>query len=85
MPYIKSCDRKPFDDVIERLPVTETVGELNYVLTCILHRHIEQQGGNYTAINGAIGAAHCAILELYRRVAAPYEDRKIAENGDVHP
>mgnify|MGYP001591712806 CR=1 FL=1 len=26
-----------------------------------------------------------AITELYNRVAAPYEDRKIVENGDVYP
>jgi len=32
----------------------------------------------------AIGALECAKLELYRRVAAPYEDTKIAENGDVY-
>ena len=26
----------------------------------------------------------CAKLELYRRVAAPYEDEKIDQNGDVY-
>ena len=26
----------------------------------------------------------CAKLELYRRVAAPYEDLKISEAGDVY-
>jgi len=26
----------------------------------------------------------CAWAEFYRRVAAPYEDKKIAENGDVY-
>jgi hypothetical protein len=26
----------------------------------------------------------CAKLELYRRVAAPYEDEKMAEAGDVY-
>lgn len=31
------------------------------------------------------GAIECAKLEFYRRVAAPYEDKKIAENGDVYP
>jgi len=35
-------------------------------------------------INAIIGALECAKLELYRRVAAPYEDDKIAENGDVY-
>lgn len=30
-----------------------------------------------------LGVLECVKLELYRRVAAPYEDRKIEENGDV--
>ena len=37
----------------------------------------------YAEFNEAIGAIECAKLELYRRMLAPYEDRKIAENGDV--
>jgi hypothetical protein len=31
----------------------------------------------YHHINTAIGALECAKLELYRRVAAPYEDKAI--------
>lgn len=31
-----------------------------------------------------IGALECCKLELYRRIAAPYEDIKIGENGDVY-
>ena len=31
-----------------------------------------------------IGALECAKLELYRRIAAPYEDTKIQENGEVY-
>jgi len=30
------------------------------------------------------GVLECAKLELYRRIAAPYEDTKIEENGDVY-
>ncbi len=30
-----------------------------------------------------IGALRCCELEIYRRLAAPYEDLKIKENGDV--
>ena len=35
-------------------------------------------------LNEAIGALECATLELYRRKVAPYEDGKIAENGEVY-
>jgi hypothetical protein len=30
-----------------------------------------------------VGALRCCELEIYRRLAAPYEDLKIKENGDV--
>lgn len=35
------------------------------------------------AINDCIGACEGAKLEFYRRVASPYEDVKIKQNGDV--
>ena len=38
------------------------------------------QFGNY--IRGAVIGC---LLELYRRAAAPYEDGKIKENGEVYP
>ena len=38
----------------------------------------------YAHLNEAIGVLECAKLELYRRVAAPYEDGKRAETGDVY-
>jgi hypothetical protein len=60
-------------------------GELNYVLTTIVAAYITKQGTRYSAINDAVGALECAKLELYRRVAAPYEEIKRAENGDVYP
>ena len=31
-----------------------------------------------------VGVLECAKLELYRRMAAPYEDEKIEDNGDVY-
>ena len=31
-----------------------------------------------------VGVLECAKLELYRRLAAPYEDLKIEDNGDVY-
>jgi hypothetical protein len=37
----------------------------------------------YFHINKAVGVLECVKLEFYRRVAAPYEDEKIKESGDV--
>lgn len=56
-------------------------GDLNYLISSILDKTIT---GSYKSINAAIGVLECAKLELYRRVAAPYEDTKKELNGDVY-
>ena len=60
-------------------------GELNYAFTRMALGYIERHGKDYQHISEVIGALECAKLEFYRRLAAPYEDTKIAENGDVYP
>lgn len=80
MPYIQKEDR-------ERLStgLPQNAGELNYVITRLVDDYLRRKGGaRYAHINEAVGALECAKLELYRRIAAPYEDGKIAENGDVY-
>jgi hypothetical protein len=79
MPYIKRGDRTRF--AMPEIP--ETVGELNYVITRICHQYLALHGVKYENLNGVIGALECVKAELYRRVAAPYEDEKIRDNGDV--
>jgi len=81
MPYIKQ-EFRPLLDVCKRLP--DDAGELNYVITTILDQYIKMKGKKYQTLNEVIGVMECAKLELYRRVAAPYEDTKIIENGDVY-
>jgi hypothetical protein len=61
----------------------DTPGELNFAITQLLLNYLDG-GMSYTAINEVIGVLECAKLELYRRVAAPYEDKKKEENGDVY-
>lgn len=87
MPYIKPENRKKYDTVLKELvsilktlPPEEVDGELNYVVTKILKGVYPLR---YYHINKAIGVLECAKLEFYRRVAAPYEDIKIKESGDV--
>lgn len=84
MPYIKQYDRDCFALELANLRPT-TPGELNYLVTELALKYVDAHGMSYGAINAAIGALECAKLELYRRIAAPYEDRKIRENGDVYP
>lgn len=59
-------------------------GELNYCITRLVDSYVSRLGLSYANINAAIGALECAKLELYRRIATPYEDRKLAQNGEVY-
>lgn len=81
MPYITQNHRHEVDTGSRGV---RTDGELNYVITQLVDNYIAQQGLTYSAINRAIGALECAKLELYRRVAVPYEEKKRSENGEVY-
>lgn len=87
MPYIEQGDRDDIDLVLE--PLLDTLdstnpGEINYVVTRIITNRLRYDGPAYHIINELVGVLECAKLELYRRLAAPYEDRKLEENGDVY-
>lgn len=82
MPYIRQSAR----DEVQRVGALSG-GELNYAVTRLLVDFLGlEEGGtiSYESLNTAVGALECAKLELYRRVAAPYEDQKKEENGDVY-
>lgn len=81
MPYVSQVSR-PHLDNDSRRPVG--AGELNYKVTKLVDAWITDEGLSYASINAAIGVLECAKLELYRRIAAPYEDTKIVANGDVY-
>ena len=57
-------------------------GNLNYVITRLLTGSYTKR---YADINEAIGVLECAKLEFYRKLAAPYEDNKAHQNGEVFP
>ncbi|MGH9904381.1 MAG: DUF6899 family protein [Pyrinomonadaceae bacterium] len=81
MPYITSEARARLD----KGGKPETAGELNYAITRLVDDYLIQKGGiRYAHLNEVIGALECSKLELYRRVAAPYEDQKLSETGDVY-
>ena len=81
MPYIDKESRERLAQGAK----PETAGELNYLITTMLDDYIQGKGGvRYAHINEAVGVLECAKLELYRRVAAEYEDKKCEESGDVY-
>ncbi len=80
MPYISQERRQ----LMELGTLPSNAGDLNYAITCLVLDYFQEQGGRYQQINDILGALEGAKLEFYRRVAAPYEDTKIKENGDVY-
>lgn len=80
MPYVRKTDRARLDGGGE----PKTPGELNYVISKKIDSYLTHKGVSYANLNEVIGVLECAKLELYRRIAAGYEDSKIAENGDVY-
>ena len=87
MPYILQGDRPKYDNLINGIvkilqerPIENIDGDLNYIVTRIIK---EVYPLRYFHINRAMGVLECIQHEFYRRVAAPYEDTKIQQNGDV--
>ncbi len=88
MPYITRDRRASYDNAIAGLSaaIAEDTpdGDMNYIITRLLDGWLSKRGLSYTAIADVVKVLETAKLEFYRRVAAPYEDEKIAVNGDVY-
>lgn len=96
MPYIKQDDRTTFNPLVDRLSeaivkqsqekgVMEFAGFLNYVFTRTVMQVLKGLFGKlkYWHLAVIFGVLLTMTLELYRRVAVPYEKKKIKENGDL--
>jgi hypothetical protein len=97
MPYVKPEHRTALDPAIRELShaiveltrampeETAFAGLLNYACTSVAMQVVEGRFGRlrYGVIATLTGVFKNVGDELYRRVAAPYEDRQIAANGDV--
>lgn len=80
MPYITKERRS----ALERTGATpENAGELNYMICQLIHDYIENKGLEYQTLNDVVGVLDAVKQELYRRLIGPYEDKKIAANGDI--
>jgi len=80
MPYIKAA-RRPS---LHKVSGANNAGELNYEITTLVCSYLDAQGMSYGIINEIRGALLCASDEFYRRVAVPYENTKLSQNGDVY-
>jgi len=92
MPYVKKSQREnldpAIDELVNRIVLTceqdkcEPDGMLNYAMTRMLLKTMAK-GATYIRLERAIGCLESCKQEFYRRVVAPYENRKVKENGDV--
>lgn len=87
MPYISNVIRNTLDkelnSLIEKLRNRGfNPGEINYVFSKIAQQ-AWRSVPNYERGNDIMGVFESAKLEFYRRILAPYEDKKIQENGDI--
>ena len=87
MPYIKQGQRASIDVIVKQLsdhisgkPVEDQDGMVNYAITKLLKSVYPERYFHY---NRAMGVLECIKSEFYRRQVASYEDKKIADNGDV--
>lgn len=95
MPYVKESEREVLNETINELFVhliskgvsddrcNAWKGSLNYIVTKLCHSIISARGLRYHTLNDLTGVLECIKQELYRMVAAPYENTKQEENGSI--
>lgn len=81
MPYIKDKQIRAALWFGELVPSNS--GELNYLITSLCHRYIQDEGLRYATLNEVVGVLECAKAELLRVVVGKYEDKKRLANGSV--
>ena len=83
MPYIKQNVRVRIDWIMSNLYAEITTYGVKGVLNYFLFKLAKRTCKSYGDYSRFIAELECAKLEIYRRLVAPYEDKKIEENGDV--
>lgn len=96
MPYIDRNQRADLDELIdalshrikkpgagEKYDLAGYAGILNYVSTRLALNLMGPVA--YWKVAMIAGVFSNVVDEFYRRLATPYEDKKILENGDVYP
>ena len=79
MPYVEKGVRES----LEQGRTPKKPGELNYLMSQLVKSFLAENGVSYTSLNAVVGVLECLKLEVYRRLAVPYEEDKARMNGDV--
>jgi hypothetical protein len=80
MPYLKPENRKSLDEIVQLMMDLNVSfnGDINYILCKLVRRTVKPSYANFKNVAGEL---ECCKLELYRKLVAPYEEIKEAENG----
>lgn len=81
-PYIDGVAR---DSLHYHIRPPMDVGELTYSLQQIICAYVDDQALRYQQIAEVLGALEGCKLDFIERIVLPYEQKKLAENGDVWP
>jgi len=80
MPYIT---KKAREELYDRDP--ENAGELQYLIAMMMSDYISDKDQyDYQTLNDVMGALAGAQQEFYRKIVAPYEEKKELLNGSVY-
>jgi hypothetical protein len=89
MPYIPREIKMELKE-LKAVPPSNA-GELTYLITENILDYLAQRRketgiiNKFEEYNSVLGSLEATKMEFYRRMVAPYEDKKIRENGDVYP
>jgi len=76
--------RKAIDEIVDDAHFNLAAnGSLNYFLVKLMLARRKKEMESYTFYKCFLGELEMCKQEIYRRYVAPYEDKKIKENGDV--
>lgn len=78
---IKQVNQHIVDTPLSNEEFLSIVGDINYTFSRVLGGLMGQI--SYSKVALITGVLENIKQEFYRRVASPYEDKKIAENGDI--
>ena len=89
MPYIlqnrRTLLRPHIDALVSQLQTIEKdgsrEGDINYTISKLMQ--LMYPVAKYSEYNAAYGMLMCCAAEYYRTVIAPYEDKKVRDNGSV--
>lgn len=91
MPYLKYKDKEKvtdngaleLEDYYSKLSPQDFAGHINYLNFWLVKNWVKKNGKKYWIFALITGTLVCCVLEIYRRLVAPYEDEKIKSSGDV--